>query len=62
METVLSLFGKDILGSCPKDLDETCRSERQMLIDNMPLEEEELVITYAALSHDFDHTDLCLRV
>ncbi len=46
METVLSMFGKDILGACPKDLDETCRSERQRLIDSMPLEEETLVFEY----------------
>ena len=50
METMLSMFGKDILGACPKDLDDTCRTERQRLIDNMPLEEEELVLEYYTCS------------
>lgn len=43
MDTVLSLFGRDILGSCPKEMEEICRSERQKLIDNMPLEDETMV-------------------
>ena len=43
METVLSLFGRDLLGACPKDLDENFLNERQKLIDEMPLEDEELV-------------------
>ena len=43
METVLSLFGKDLLGACPKEFEEQFEDERQRLIDQMPLEDEELV-------------------
>ncbi len=51
------MFGRDLLGACPKEMEEDFRTEREKLIEEMPLEDEELVNHFFCnfLKHRTEH-------